>query len=75
MAVNLNDAEYFADIISDRVTQLLNERKILKSELARKSSGTLEQDKAFVRAYQDNVFNNNAASTKIAKLEHLLTIR
>ncbi len=75
MATNLNDAEYFADTIFDRVTQLLNERKILKGELARKSSGTLEQDKAFVKAYQDNVFNSNAASIKIERLEHLLTIR
>ena len=48
MAVNLNDAEYFADTIMSRVEQMLNEREILRRELSRKSDGTLEQDKAFV---------------------------
>ena len=75
MAVNLNDAEYFADTIMSRVEQLLNERDILRRELSRKSDGTLEQDKAFVMSYQDNVVDNAAASEKIARLEHMLLIR
>ena len=75
MVFNLNDAEYFADTIYSRVKQLISERDILKSELARQSNGTMEQDKAFVKAYQDNVFNNDSASVKIARLEHLLMIR
>ncbi len=75
MAVNLNDAEYFADTIFSRVEQLISERNILRRELARKSDGTLEHDKAFVKAFQDNVINNSAASEKIARLEHMLMMR
>lgn len=75
MAVNLNDAEYFADTIMSRVEQLLNERDILRRELSRKSDGTLEQDKSFVRAYQNNVIDNAAAADKITRLEHMLLIR
>ncbi len=74
MAANLN-VEYFADTIMNRVEQLINERNTLRRELARKSDGTLERDKAFVRAYQDSVADNSAASEKIARLEHLLMIR
>ena len=66
MAANLNDAEYFADTIMNRVS---------RRELARKSDGTLEHDKAFVRAYQNNVADNSASSEKIARLEHMLLIR
>lgn len=75
MAINLNDAEYFADTIMSRVEQLLNERDILRRELSRKSDGTLEQDKSFVRAYQNNVIDNASASEKITRLEHMLLIR
>ncbi len=75
MAVNLNDAEYFANTIMSRVEQLLNERDILRRELARKTDGTLEHDRAFVRAYQNSVIDNASASEKIARLEHLLSIR
>ena len=75
MAMNLNDAEYFADTIMSRVEQLITERDILRRELDRKSDGTLEHDKAFVRAFQNNVADNSAASEKIARLEHMLLIR
>ena len=75
MAVNLNDAEYFADTIMSRVEQLLNERDILRRELSRKSDGTLEQDKSFVRAYQNNIIDNAAAADKITRLEHMLLTR
>lgn len=74
MAINLNDAEYFADTILSRVQQLINERNILRRELARKSDGTLEHDKAFVNAYQNNIINNALADEKIARLEHMLLI-
>ena len=75
MAANLNNAEYFADTIMTRVEQLLNERSIIRRELARKSNGTLEHDRAFVRAFQNNAIDNAAASEKIARLEHMLMIR
>ena len=75
MAANLTDAEYFADTILSRVNQLINERNILRRELARKSDGTLEHDKAFVRAYQNNIIDNALAEDKIARLEHMLLIR
>ncbi len=75
MAVNLNDAEYFADTILSRVQQLINERNILRRELARKSDGTLEHDKAFVHAYQNNIIDNAMSDEKIARLEHMLSVR
>ena len=75
MAMNLNNAEYFADTISTRIDQLLNERKILRRELARKTDGTLENEKSFVRAYQDNIINNAMNADKAARLEHILAIR
>ena len=75
MAANLNDTEYFADTIMNRVEQLINERNILRREISRKSDGTLEHDKAFVRAYQDNIADNAAACEKIARLEHMLLVR
>ena len=75
MAMNLNDAEYFADTISTRIDQLLNERKNLRRELSRKSDGTLEHAKSFVRAYQDNIINNAMNSDKTARLEHILSMR
>lgn len=75
MAMNLNNAEYFADTISNRIDQLLNERKILRRELARKTDCTLENEKSFVRAYQDNIINNAMNADKAARLEHILAIR
>ena len=75
MAMNLNDAEYFADTISNRIDQLLNERKILRRELARKSDGTLEHEKSSVRAYQDNIINIAMNADKTARLEHILAMR
>ena len=75
MSLDLNSAEYLVDTISERITQLLNERDILKSELFRTSKGTMEQDKAFVKIYRDNIFNNYSNAAKISKLEHLLSLR
>ncbi len=75
MAMNLNNAEYFADTISNRIDQLLNERKILRRELSRKSDGNLEHEKSFVRAYQDNIINTAMNADKSARLEHMLAIR
>jgi hypothetical protein len=75
MAMNLNDAEYFADTISNRIDQLLNERKILRRELSRKTDGTLEHEKSFVRAYQDNIINNAMNDERTYRLEHILAIR
>lgn len=75
MAMNLNDAEYFADTISNRIDQLLNERKILRRELSRKTDGTLEHEKSFVRAYQDNIINNAMNDDRTSRLEHMLALR
>lgn len=74
MPINLNNAEYFADTILKRVDQLINERNTLKMELARRSDGTLQHEKSFVKAYRDNVINIASASDKIMRLEHLLLL-
>ena len=58
MGISLTDAEYFADTISKRVEQLINERDILKRELSRNSDGSLEYNKEFVRNFQENIILN-----------------
>lgn len=74
MATSLNDIEYLADTLSQRVEQLLKERNTLRQELARKSDGNLEHNKAFIKAYQDGIISNSIANEKISKLEYLLTL-
>lgn len=68
----LNDIDFYADALSERVEQLLKERYILRRELSRKSDGTIERDKEFLSVYQENIINNAIYSDKIAKLEHIL---
>ncbi len=75
MGLNLNDAEYFADTIAQRVGHLIDERDVLRRELARNSSGSLAQNKEFVRAFQENIISNAAAAEKIERLEHILLMR
>ncbi|MDY6400626.1 MAG: hypothetical protein SPL10_06900 [Synergistales bacterium] len=75
MGVNLNDAEYFADTISKRIGQLIDERNILRRELSRNSSGNLEQSKEFVRLFQENIISNAASAEKFERLEHILLMR
>ena len=74
MATTLNEIEYLADTLSQRVDKLLSERTTLRRELARNSDGNLEHNKAFIRAYQDSIIANSSANEKIAKLEYLLTL-
>lgn len=71
----MNDAEYFADTIMSRVEHLLDERDILRRELAGRFDSTLEHNQAFVRAFQNNIIDGAAASEKIARLEHMLLLR
>ena len=75
MSLGLTEIEYFADSLNGRVKQLLKERDSLRKELARKSDGTIERDKEFVRACLDNIINKNIYSGKIARLEHILLTR
>ena len=75
MGANLNDADYFADTISRRVEQLINERNNLRYELSRNSDGNLEHNKAFVREFQENITSNDIAAEKITRLEHILMMR
>ena len=75
MTVSLNKAEALADIISQRIEQLLSERSNLHTEFTRKSFGSLEQDKAFVHAYQTGIIDSELAEMKTAKLEHMLLVR
>ena len=74
MGANLNDADYFADTISRRVEQLINERNILRQELSRRSNGNLEQNKDFVRTFQESIISSAAASERIARLEYILAL-
>ena len=74
MGLTLSDAEYFADTISKRVEQLINERNNLRLDLSKNSNGSLEHNRAFIRAFQENIISNAIFSEKITKLEHILTI-
>ena len=68
----LNDLDFYANALSERIDNLLKERNILRRELARKSDGTIERDKEFVRSCQDNIIINAIYSDRIARLEHIL---
>ena len=72
---NLKEAEYLADTISHRLSQLITERNNLRKELAGKSAGSLEQDKEFIRMYKAGVVESYAAMMKSARLERLLLVR
>ncbi len=74
MAVTLNEIEYLADTLSQRVDKLLDERINLRRELVRNTDGNLEHNKSFIRAYQDGIIANSSANEKITKLEYLLTL-
>lgn len=75
MAANLNDTQLLAEAVEKRIEQLLIERDNLRRELARKSSGSIEHDKAFIQAYQNGIIDNELSAVKTAKLEHMLMIR
>ena len=75
MSIGLTEIEYFAESLNQRVNQILHERDSLRKELARRSDGSIERDKEFVRACIDNIINKNIYSGKIARLEHILLTR
>ena len=71
----LNETELLIDNISQRIEQLLIERKTLHKELFRQSNGSLEQEKSFVQIYQTAIYEKNNYHTKAAKLEYMLQMR
>ncbi|MBQ6773482.1 MAG: hypothetical protein IJP48_05380 [Synergistaceae bacterium] len=71
----LNEIDFYADALSERIENLLRERNILRRELSRKTDGTLERDKEFVRLYQENIINNALYDDSITRLEHILLIK
>ena len=75
MAGNLKQAEFLADTLAHKILNLVTERNNLRTDLARKSSGSLERDKAFVQAHKHSVIDRAYADIKAYRLEHLLLIR
>ena len=75
MELTLNDTEYFADTISKRVGQLLNERGTLRRELSRRLDGNLEHSRDFVLNFQENIISGCIACERIAKLEKILLMK
>ncbi|MBQ7220334.1 MAG: hypothetical protein IJS28_05070 [Synergistaceae bacterium] len=71
----INSAEILANNISQRIEQLLTERRNLRSEFRRKSVGSLEQDKAFIQAFQNSIIDRAYCAVMTAKLEQLLLLR
>ena len=74
MATKLDDIEYSVSTLSQRVEQLVNERNVLRRELAKNSDGNLEHNKVFIQAYQDNIITRTSAAEKIYRLEYLLQL-
>ena len=75
MAGNLKQAEFLADTLAHKILNLVTERNNLRSELARRSSGSLERDKAFVQTYKHAVIDRAYSGMTAYKLEHLLQVR
>ena len=71
----LNDAEYFAGEISKQVGGLLNERDNLRRELSRRSDGSIECDRAFVRCFQENIISGAVSADRITRLEKILLMK
>lgn len=75
MASNLKSAEFLADTLAHKISIVLTERNNLRSELARRFSGSLERDKAFIQSYKHAVSDKAYSELKASRLEHLLLIR
>lgn len=71
----INSPEILADNVLQKLEQVLNERKFLRKELSRKSSGSMELDKAFVMIFRNNILDIASASMNAVKLEHMLMMR
>ena len=63
------------DTLAQKVSSLLLERNSLRSQEVLLSAGSLRQDKAFVLAVQNSIFDKAYASDTVYKLLHLLMIK
>lgn len=75
MSGNLKSAEYLADTIAHKVSQLISERDRLRQELAVRTDGVLEQDKAYVQMFRTGVLEGVCADERILRLERILRVR
>ena len=75
MPGNLKSAEYLADTIAHKVSQLISERNRLRQELAVRTDGLLEQDKAYVLMFRTCVVDGANAGERVIRLEQLLRVR
>ena len=75
MANGLKAAEYLADTLAHKVSQLIGERNMLRKELAAHTDGILEQDKAFIGMFRNGVIDGALSGMKACRLEHLLLVR
>ena len=75
MPGNLKSAEYLADTIAHKVSQLISERNRLRQELAARTDGALEQDKAYVEMFRSGVLDGACADERIMRLERILRVR
>ena len=71
----LKDAEYLADTIAHKVEQLMKERNMLRKELASRTDGVLEQDKAYVGSCRNAVIDGAMSGERVRRLERLLLVR
>lgn len=71
----LQEAEYLADTIAHRISQLIDERNNLRRELAGASAGSIERDKEYIRMYREGITESNAAMLRALRLEHMLLVR
>lgn len=72
---SIKEAEYLADTIAHKVSQLMTERDNLRRELVGRTSANIERDKEYIRMYQAGVVESSAAQQKAMRLERILQVR
>ena len=75
MAGRLKQAEFLAETLAHRVTQVLAERDRLRGELARESSGRLSREKAYVAVYRQGAASREYSDAEGYKLRRMLSVR
>ena len=72
---NLKETEYLADTITHKVEQLMKERIMLRAELERRSSRSLEGEKALAAAFRASIIDGALNAARVDRLEHMLMLR
>ena len=69
-----NDAEYYIEVISGRIDQLLRDRSNMRKELMRRSAGNIAQNEAYIQAFMSRTVINAACSARLERLSLMLRV-